>query len=64
MHQNSSNDHPVTQLRIYILRVWTEEGRDGPVWRASARKGPQGERRYFTSADDLLEFMYVECWKP
>ncbi|WP_019587632.1 hypothetical protein [Deinococcus apachensis] len=64
MKQDINPEHREPRPRIYVLRVWHEESREGSVWRASAREGTQGERRYFTSADDLLEFMYTECLRP
>ncbi|MFC4453921.1 hypothetical protein [Deinococcus sonorensis] len=46
--------------RVYVLRIWEERTAGSGRWRASVREGAQGERSYFASIDECLEYLYSE----
>ncbi|SMB78240.1 hypothetical protein [Deinococcus hopiensis] len=57
----NSNAAAPRAAQVYVLRMWQEGNADGVTWRASTRTGTHGERRYFASVDELLEFLYREA---
>ena len=52
--------------RVYVLRMWHEGAGNayGPahpsVWRASVREGTGGQRRYFASIDECIDYLSGE----
>ncbi|MFC4454250.1 hypothetical protein [Deinococcus sonorensis] len=62
----SPSAHPLSQGRVYVLRVWHEPG-DLPsslTWRASLRENTLDNRRYFASIDDCIDHLYSEFIRP
>ncbi len=41
----------------YLLRLWQENGKRRPVWRASLQSGLAGEHQSFASLDELFAFL-------
>ncbi len=58
-------DIPETKVHSFIVKLWLEEAGDETrkaVWRGHVTHVPDGERRYLTRLDDLIEFIgrYLE----
>jgi len=45
-----------SRTRLFVVRVWHEEGGDTRVWRASVRV-EGGARRYFPTPEALLQYL-------
>jgi hypothetical protein len=41
----------------YLLRLWSVNGAEKTVWRASLENALTGERKAFASLDDLFDFL-------
>ncbi|HTX03950.1 MAG TPA: hypothetical protein VMD07_09740 [Candidatus Acidoferrales bacterium] len=51
-----------TEENVFVVRTWNERGPGGESqWRASVTHVLSGDRRYFTSYDDLHRFL--DRWK-
>jgi hypothetical protein len=42
---------------LFIVRIWKESGRDKEAWRGSVEHIATGQRLYFTSLNDLNDFI-------
>jgi hypothetical protein len=42
---------------LFIVRIWTESGQAQDAWRGSVESIPSGQRLYFTSLNDLNDFI-------
>ncbi|PKO14424.1 MAG: hypothetical protein CVU39_14310 [Chloroflexi bacterium HGW-Chloroflexi-10] len=42
---------------LFIVRIWTEAGQTQNTWRGSVENIPSGQRLYFTSLNDLNDFI-------
>ncbi|WP_019587619.1 hypothetical protein [Deinococcus apachensis] len=59
-HEPLASTPSVPDGRVYVLRIWEEPSVGSVGWRASVREGPRGERSYFASIDECLEYLYTE----
>ena len=41
----------------YLLRIWQENDREAPIWRASLEDPQSGERKGFLSLDALVAYI-------
>lgn len=57
---NHEQTASVPDGRVYVLRIWEERSAGSVGWRASVREGTRGERSYFASIDECLEYLYTE----
>lgn len=46
-----------TEYLSYLLRLWRENDKDRPVWRASLKQVQTGEQAGFTSLEGLFGFL-------
>lgn len=46
---------------LFVIRTWVEGGGSDGQWRASVTHVPTGDRRYFTSYEELHAFL--DRWK-
>ena len=44
----------------YLLRIWQENDREVPVWRASLEDPQTGQRRGFLDLDALIDFIHAK----
>ncbi len=51
---------------LFIVRVWLEAGDAGRAaqWRGSAEHTRSGQRLYFTSLEDLVDFITLRRGEP
>ena len=48
---------------LFIVRMWSEMPQPGP-WRGSVEHVPTGQKLYFTSLDDLNDFITLHLAVP
>ena len=59
-HEPPAHIPGVPDGRVYVLRIWEERSTGSGGWRASVRESRHGERSYFASIDECLEYLYTE----
>lgn len=55
------HDH---QQHLFVVRIWRESDLEqSPVWRGMVEHVPFGQRMYFTSLNDLSDFIALRLGK-
>ena len=55
-----NTSHKTQPYHSYILRIWRENGADGPAWRASLQSVQSQETVRFRSLAELCNFLLKE----
>ena len=56
------NDH---QHHLFVIRLWYEPSRSSKgQWRGSVEHVPSGQRMYFVSLHDLVDFIVLRSGQP
>lgn len=55
---------PDHQQYLFVVRIWREsDSEQSPVWRGMVEHVPFGQRMYFTSLNDLSDFIALRLGK-